>query len=126
MKEVKPTMDIQDYTKATGMFLKAQDVKDNPTEVFVIKSEGEMVTSEKFGNTRLHLVGEFAKEDKTFDVSKTNARFIEDKLGPDTKKWIGKSLVLEVYRTKTSDGKMTDALNIKDVVDPEKLEVIKY
>ena len=71
-------MDLTDYTKATGMFLKAQDVKDKPEAVFVIKTEGEMVKSEKFGTTRLHLEGEFAGEPKIFDVSKTNARFIWD------------------------------------------------
>ena len=121
-------MDLTDYTKATGMFLKASDVKDKPEAVFVIINEGDMVVSEKFGNTRLHLQGEFAGEQKTFDCSKTNARFIEEKLGTDTSKWIGKILVLEVYRTKTSDGKMTDALNVKQVTDKfdeSKIETVK-
>ena len=108
-------MDVTKYIKQSGQFLKAKDVKDNPKAVFVILSQGEMVTSEKFGNERLHLEGEFAKEPKVFDCSKTNARVIETKLGSDTAKWIGKSLVLEVYRTKTSDGKMTDALNVIEV-----------
>ena len=110
------------------MFLKAQDVMDKPEAVFVIKTEGEMVKSEKFNTTRLHLVGEFAGEEKTFDVSKTNARFIEEKIGADTSKWVGKALVLETYRTKTSDGKMVDALNVKgitEVKDPDKPEVVK-
>lgn len=118
-------MEITEYTKPAGMFLKAQDVKDKPEAVFVIKTEGEMVTSDKFNTTRLHLIGEFAGEEKTFDISKTNARFIEEKLGDDTKKWIGKVLVLETYRTKTSDGKMVDALNVKEVTDPDKVEVVK-
>jgi len=111
------TMDVTKYTKQTGQFLKAVDVKDNPKAVFVILSEGVMVTSEKFGNERLHIEGEFASEPKVFDCSKTNARVIETKLGTDTKKWIGKTLVLEVYRTKTSEGKMTDALNVKEVLE---------
>jgi len=118
-------MDLTEYTKAAGMFLKAQDVKDKPEAVFVITTEGEMVTSDKFNVTRLHLLGEFDGEVKTFDVSKTNARFIEEKLGTDTSKWIGKVLVLETYRTKTSDGKMVDALNVKDVQDTDKVEVQK-
>ena len=109
-------MDIQKYTKQTGQFLKAQEVKDNPKAVFVILSEGVMVTSEKFGNERLHIEGEFASEPKVFDCSKTNARVIEAKLSGDTKKWIGKALVLEVYKTKTSDGKLVDALNVKEVI----------
>jgi len=121
-------MNLTEYTKATGMFLKAQDIKDKPEAVFVIKTEGEMVTSDKFGVTRLHLQGDFAGEEKTFDVSKTNARVIEEKLGNDTSKWIGKGLVLETYRTKTSDGKMVDALNVKEITevkDPDKPEVVK-
>ena len=109
-------MDVTKYTKQVGMFLKASDVKDNPKAVFIILSEGEMVTSEKFGNERLHLAGEFAEEPKLFDCSKTNARFIETKLGTDTKKWVGKALLLETYKTKTSDGKMTEALNVKEVI----------
>lgn len=116
-------MDLKEYTKATGTFLKAQDIKDKPEAVFVITTEGEMVTSEKFGTTRLHLEGEFADEVKTFDISKTNARFIEEKLGADTLKWVGKVLVLETYRTKTSDGKMVDALNVKEVKD--EIETVK-
>ena len=118
-------MDLTEYIKATGMFLKASDVMDKPEGVFVITSEGEMVTSEKFGTTRLHLEGEYAGELKTFDVSKTNARFIEEKLGADTSKWIGKILVLETYRTKTSEGKRVDALNVKDVKDADKVETVK-
>ena len=110
-------MDLTEYTKSAGNFLKAQDVIDKPQAVFVIITDGEMVQSEKFGTTRLHLKGEFAGESKTFDVSKTNARFIESKLGADTSKWIGKVLVLETYRTKTSDGKMTDAINVRDVTE---------
>jgi len=108
-------MDLTKYTKQVGMFLKASDVKANPKAMFVITAEGEMVTSEKFGNERLHIEGEFAGEQKLFDCSKTNARFIEAKLGSDTKKWMGKALVLEVYKTKTSDGKMVDALNVKEI-----------
>lgn len=114
-KEVIEKMDVTQYTKAAGIFLKAQDIIDNPEGVFVITSEGEFVTSDKFHVERLHLTGEFNKEVKTFDCSKTNARFVEEKLGKDTKTWIGKVLVLESYRTKTSDGKMVDAINVKEV-----------
>ena len=71
-------MDVTKYTKQTGQFLKASDVKDKPKAVFVILSEGEMITSEKFGNERLHIEGEFASEPKVFDCSKTNARVIEN------------------------------------------------
>ncbi len=108
-------MDIAAYTKSSGMFLKAEDVKAHPESVFVITGEGEMVTSEKFGNLRLHISGEFDKEEKTFDCSKTNARTIGETLSSDTSKWIGKTLVLEVYRTKVSDGRMVDAINVKEI-----------
>jgi len=108
-------MEISKYTKAQGMFLKAEDVKNNPKAVFLITTEGEMVKSEKFGNERLHLQGTFAEEDKTFDCSKTNSRAIAQVLGEETKKWIGKGIVFEIYKTKTSDGKLVEALNVKEI-----------
>ena len=108
-------VDIENFTKQKGMFLKADDIINNPKETFKVAEEGELVTSEKFGNERLHLPGTFAGEDKTFDCSKTNARTIQEVIGVDTKKLVGAELVLETYRTKTSDGKMVDAINIKEV-----------
>jgi len=111
-------MDIANYVKPAGMFLKAEDIKalpPNQEAVFIIVEEPQMVTSEKFGNERLHMVGEFNKEPKTFDCSKTNARTIAEVFGNDTKNWIGKSLILESYKTKVSDGRMVDAINVKAV-----------
>ena len=108
-------MDIADYTKPAGNFLKADEVLALPEAVFIITAAGEMKTSEKYGNERLHLPGEFNKEVKIFGCSKTNARTVAETLGSDTSKWIGKSLVLEVYKTKTSDGTMVNAINVKAV-----------
>ena len=108
-------MDLNQYVTATGDFLLAKDVQDNPSTYFIILSEGELVEN-KFGNERLHLEGEFNEKKKIFDCSKTNARIIVEKLGIDSKSWVGKRLLLETYRTKTSSGEMTDAINIKQVV----------
>ena len=105
-------MDINEYTKQKGQFLKASDVAESPSKVFIPKDEGEMVENQKYGGTRLHIVGEMDTKDYTFDMSKTNARTVADKLGEDTKKWIGTQLKLETYKTKTSDGKMVDAINV--------------
>ena len=107
-------MDITEYTQQPSNFLTAKDVVENLESAFVITGEGEFVEN-KFGNTRLHLAGEFNKERKTFDCSKTNSRIIFEKLGPETKQWIGRVLKFEVYKTRTSDGKMVDAINIKKV-----------
>jgi len=88
-------MDISDYTKQQGTFLKAEDVAKNPS---------------------LHLPIKNGEDVRIFDCSKTNSRFIEEKLQTsDTKVWVGKFLVLETYRTKTSDGKLVDAINVKEV-----------
>jgi hypothetical protein len=106
---------IGDFVKASGSFLSAKDVLATPTAVYVITSEGKLVKSEKFQTEKLQLEGEWNKVPKTFDLSKTNARTIAEKLGEDTIKWIGHQLILETYRTKTSDGKMTDAINVKEV-----------
>lgn len=118
MKGGKSKMDISEYTKATGSFLKAEDVMAKPEAQFVITEGVELIPAEKskFGNERLHLYGEYDKEIKTFDCSKTNARAIAKELGSDTEKWIGARLKLELYKTKTSDGNLVDALNIKQVL----------
>jgi hypothetical protein len=109
-------MDVAQYTKQQGTFLKAEEVSKNPNAVWIITEEGSMVVSEKFGNERLHLPIKNGDEERIFDCSKTNARFIEDKLKvSDTKKWIGKQLVLETYKTKTSDGKLVEAINVKSI-----------
>ncbi len=109
-------LDVADYTKQQGSFLKAPDVNANPTALWEITAEGEMVTSEKFGNQRLHLPVKSGDEEKIFDCSKTNARFIEEAMTTtDTKAWVGKHLLLETYKTKTSDGKLVDAINVKEI-----------
>ena len=108
-------MDTKEYIKQQGTFLKAEDVTKNPTSLWEISDEGKMVLSEKFGTTRLHLSIKLGDEEFVFDCSKTNARTIANKLGADTKNWIGKFLTLETYKTKTSEGKLVDAINVKDI-----------
>ena len=107
-------MEIKKYTKQQGAFLKAEDVNTNPEVLWEITAEGDLVTSEKFGNERLHLPVKCGDEAKIFDCSKTNARFIEALLKTsETKAWVGKFLILETYKTKTTDGKLVDAINVK-------------
>lgn len=108
-------MDISNFTKQQGEFLKANIVNENQDALFEIIGESEVVHNEKFDTDRLLVPVKLGEKEYTFDSSKTNARTIEEKLGKDTKEWIGKHLALETYRTKTSDGKMTDAINVKEV-----------
>jgi len=110
-------MKITDFVKPTGTFLKAEEVKSNPDEGFVIIEEPLVVDKEWKGQKqqRIHIEGEFKKEAKIFDMSKTNARIVSKELGDDTKQWVGHILLLETYKTKTSDGKLTDAINVKGV-----------
>ena len=109
-------MDVKEYTKQHGTFLKAEDVSSNPKALWEITGEGDLVTSEKFNVQRLHLPIKSGSEEKIFDCSKTNARVIEEATGTsDTKEWIGKLLLLETYKTKTSDGKLVDAINVKEI-----------
>ena len=117
-------MDIAEFTKATGNFLKAEDVMKDEKKIFVITAEPQIVVSEKFQNERLHIPGELSAEKKIFDSSKTNSRTIAKELGTETKEWIGKLLLLEVYKTKTSEGKMVDAINVAKVIPED--EISKY
>lgn len=104
---------ISDFVKQQGEFLKAEIVKEGSTAKII--GEAEVVHNEKFDTDRLHIPVEIEGKEYTFDASKTNARTISETLGDDTSKWIGKELVLEKYKTKTSEGKMTDAINVKSV-----------
>lgn len=108
-------MDITNFTKQQGEFLKAEIVNTNQNALFEIVGEAEIVHNDKYDTNRLHIPIKFGEAEYIFDCSKTNSRTISEVLGNDTKKWIGKHLVLETYRTKTSDGKMTDAINVKEV-----------
>lgn len=110
-------MDISNFTKATGLYLKAEEVIKNPTAIFVITTEAELVDKEYKGqkSQKLQVEGEFNQQPRILELSKTNARLVEQALGSDTAKWVGHKLVLETYKTKTTEGKLTDAINIKSV-----------
>ena len=64
--------DIDEYTKAGGKFLKADDVVNSPEKSFVITDEATLVEDEKFGGERLHIPGTFNGMDKVFNSSRTN------------------------------------------------------
>jgi len=107
-------MDVSEYTKQQGQFLKAEDVNANQNALWEILGEGDIIMSEKFNVQRLHLPVKAGDKEFVFDCSKTNARVIEGSLGKDSKNWIGKHLLLETYKTKTSDGKLVEAINVKE------------
>jgi hypothetical protein len=109
-------MDITNFIKQQGNFLKAEDVEKSQSKVFIPKEEAKEVHNEKYDSDRLHIVGEMNQTSYVFDCSKTNARVIAAALGADTSKWIGKQIVLETYKTKTTEGKMTTAINVKQVL----------
>lgn len=110
-------MKITEFVKSSGMFLKAEEVKKTQNPVFIILEEAQIVDNEFKGKKqqRIHVEGEFNKEPRTFDMSKTNARIVANALGDDTKVWVGHQILLETYKTKTSDGVLTDAINVKVV-----------
>lgn len=114
-QEVQKMVNVTEYTKPAGSYMTGKDVIATPNAIFVITTEGEMETSEKFGNEKLTIEGEYNQMPKKLSLSKTNARTVAKALGEDSKKWIGHKLVLETYKTKTSDGKMVDAINVKSV-----------
>lgn len=110
-------MDISNFAKAGLLYIKPEEVKKFPEAVFIITTEGSVVEKEFEGkpNPKLHLEGEWNKEKRSIDLSKTNVRAIVNVLGSDTQKWIGHQLFFEVYKTKNSKGLLVDAINIKNV-----------
>ena len=106
---------ISDFTKG-GAFLKADDIKSKPNEKFKITGEGKTEKSEKFGNMRLKIPGMFGVDEKVFDCNKTNARAIEKALGTsETDQWIGAELLFDIIKTRLSDGKIVDSLDVKSI-----------
>jgi hypothetical protein len=97
--------------------LKPKEVKENPEAIFVITQEPTLTENEYNGkkSIRVHCEGEWNKEKRTLDLAKTNSRTITKVLGSESKNWIGAQLLLEVYKMSTSEGKLTDAINVKEV-----------
>lgn len=108
-------MKIDNFVKASGLFLKAEAVDKSPTKIFVPTSEAEVKPNERFGGERVHICGQMDETDYIFDCSKTNARTISAAVGTETSAWIGKKIKLETYKTKTSEGKMVDAINVVSI-----------
>ena len=109
---------IDKFTEQKAMFLKSADIIARSSDAFKITGEATITRSEKFQNERLHIPGNFGKDEKIFDCSKTNARILQESLGSDTVKWIGAELMFETFKTRTSEGKMVDALNVKTIKKP--------
>ena len=110
-------VNLDDFTKANLSYIKPKEVKENPNAVFVITTEPTLVESNFKGqkSIKVHCEGEWNKDKRSIDLSKTNTRIITKTLGTESKKWIGHKLIFEVYKTKTSDGTLTDAINVKEV-----------
>ena len=110
-------MDIKDFTKPANQFWKADEVIKNPNAVFVVTVEPKLIETEYKGQKtqKLRVEGEFDKQPRVFDMSKTNARKVQEKLGQETKSWRGHALIPQTYKTKTTDGKLVDAIDIKEV-----------
>ena len=104
---------ITEFVKASGEFLKAEHIQGEATAK--ISGEAVIVHNEKYDTDRLHIPVTLEWKEYTFDCSKTNAQTISKVLDEDTSKWVDKELVLDTYKTKTSDGKMVNALNVKSV-----------
>lgn len=110
-------VDLTNFTKANLTYIKPKEVKENPQAVFVITSEPTLVETDYKGqkSVKVHCEGDYNKERRSIDLSKTNARTISKVLGEETKTWVGHQLTFEVYKTKTSDGSLTDAINVLSV-----------
>lgn len=104
-------VDVSEFIKIKTNFLKPQDIKDLPNEIFQIVDSGEILKN-KFGTERLHMLGIWNNGEKTFDCSKSNANIIAGRLGTDTQKWNGAKLKLSTFRTQTSEGKKVDAIEV--------------
>lgn len=110
-------VNLTNFTKANLTYVKPKEVKETPNAIFVITSEPTLVESDYKGqkSVKVHCEGEWNGQKRSIDLSKTNARTVSKVLGDESKAWIGHKLYFEVYRTKTSNGELVDAININKV-----------
>lgn len=108
-------MDISSLTSLTGNFLKAENVKNAENGAWKISGESKIIEN-KFKIMRIHVPLTYGDNEFIFDCSKTNAKKISEELGNETKHWINNFLHLSIYKTRTSDGKMTDAINVEKAI----------
>ena len=107
-------VDISDFTKQQGEFLKAEHIGEGKKATII--GVAEQTHNEKYDTDRLHIPVSVDDKEFVFDCSKTNARTISDVLGTETSTWVKAILELETYKTKTSDGKMVQAINVSKVL----------
>lgn len=105
---------ITEFVKQQGEFLKADMIEANTTAKII--GVAEIVHNDKFDTDRLHVPVKIGDKEYTLDASKTNARIITEALGDDTSKWVDKELLLDTYKTRSSDGKMVEAINVAKVI----------
>jgi|19_taG_2_1085344.scaffolds.fasta_scaffold08664_7 hypothetical protein len=105
-------MEISEYTEQKTQFLKADDLQIG--NIWKITGEGEMMV-DGFGNNKLHIPLECNDSQKLFSCNKTNARTIQESLGKETKKWIGREMKIGTYKSKI-DGNMRDVLSVDEIV----------
>jgi hypothetical protein len=68
-------VNLNEFTKANLSYIKPKEVKENPGASFVITNEPTLVESEYKGqkSVKLHCEGEWNKEKRSIDLSKTNS-----------------------------------------------------
>lgn len=110
-------MDISEFTKASAKYLKAKDVINAKMPMFVITSEAKLVDKnwDNKPSKAVEVEGEMEKVAYKFDLGKLNSRAISEKLGTDTRSWVGHMLVLETYKSKNDKNVLVDCISIKEV-----------
>ena len=116
LKKEGNTMDIKDFVKQQGAFLKAETIVNNPEAEFTISEEPVIVHNKTFDKDRLHIPLKFQEVEFTFDCSKSNARIIAGVIGEESTTWVGKKLTFETYKMMGTDNKMRDAIKVKGVI----------
>ena len=91
-----------DTTKATeGKYVNAEMIKNSPTKKLVIIDEGEFVDGD-YGE-KFQLTVELDAKQKIWSPNKDSIVNIQDKMGRDSKFWIGTIIKLRTTKVKGKD-----------------------
>lgn len=103
-----------------SQYLAAEDLPPNAVTVLIQKVDVEELR-EPSGKLRPKLILSFKGAKKRMVLNKTNAMFLAQHAGDETGGWVGWKVVLTTQKV-MFEGKLTNAIRLVDVIQPDKVE----
>ena len=98
LRQGEKMVNVKEYGEAKGKYLSGDNIKASPSTLFTITEDSKIENQEQFNSRdRLMIPGIWIEEELTFSCNQTNANIIREKLGDETKEWIGAKLKLGTH-----------------------------